>query len=266
MEGDDQQVHQRPHRVHHLRAARNVEQIVGERVGREADQAHRRHAVAPPDGIDGDPPQRPVHPKAEAVEQALGRLAAGRSVVVGVVVGEVEVGEPRLDQPGGERGRRAEGVAAGPSGRGVDHRTACALSAYRPLGRAEALALVRGAGIGQDALEVADDQVAHQRGAGRIEQAATAVGRDAVGQGRGAEIDVSDHGQAQARGLGRRWRGRNRRRQGWGRRADRRGVRRRLRGGRGRRVAGAGRRAGQGQREAGPADHAGSAWESPPDP
>ena len=196
VEGDDQQIHQRPERVHHRRAPRDVQQIVGVRIGGEAEQADRREAVAAADGVDRDPAERAIEAEAQAVEDPLGRRASRRPVIVGVVVGQVEVGEARVHQAGGQRGRRAERVAARTHGHGVLHGPA-PLPARMPalvLG-SHPLALLRRARVGEHAFEVADDEIAGQERPRPIEQAAAAVGRHAVGQRRRAQVDVADEGK-----------------------------------------------------------------------
>ena len=121
--------------------------------------------------------------------------------IVGVVVGEVEVGEAGLHQPGGQRGRRAEGVAVGAHGQRCP--AGCRLP-RRCLRRGRASACDSGtwlerAGVGQHALEVADDEVAGEAGRAAIEQTPAAVGRHAVGQRGGAQVDVADEGEARPR-------------------------------------------------------------------
>jgi hypothetical protein len=69
--------------------------------------------------------------------------------------------------------------------------------------------LVRGARVSQNALEVADDEIASQCRPRGIEEPAPAVGRDAIRNGDGPQIDIAGERETDRReetrpGFGRR--------------------------------------------------------------
>ena len=110
VEGDHQKVHHTAHRIHHRDAPRDVEQVVGERIGGESHQADSGDAVAAAHGVDRDLAQRAVGPEPERAQHGGGGIARVGTEVAGVVVGQVEMGDARVTQPGREPGRGEKGV------------------------------------------------------------------------------------------------------------------------------------------------------------
>ena len=111
MEGHHQQVHEAAQGIHQCRALADVEEIVRVGIGGEADQSHQGHPLVAKHRCDGDLLHGPVRSETEVAEDAFGIEPGVEAVVVGVIVGEVQVSEPGVLEPRRQPGWRGEGIA-----------------------------------------------------------------------------------------------------------------------------------------------------------
>ena len=170
------------------------------RLSPSADRVHR------------DPPQRPVEPDPRPSRTcSVDSRPAGPRSLAWLFARFMWV-KPGLDQPGRQHGGGAEGVAVR-AGRGGDR---IRFHLFRSRSFRRCSFGVRGTRHFTDVPVSASTpskfpttRSPREAGARSIEQAASAVRRDAVGKGHGAQVDVPDEGEAHRRvqtGWGRRGR------------------------------------------------------------
>ena len=106
----------RADRVYHCGATLDVEQVVRVGIGGKPDQRDGREAISAPDAVHGNLADGTIQANSQCSERRLGRLPPGRSQIIGVIVREVHVREPCIDQPRRQHCGCTEGVAvrAGP--------------------------------------------------------------------------------------------------------------------------------------------------------